>query len=371
MEWFMATKVATLFLDKKTRNIIIISSLCLILSLFSFILLPTLLLTLPTMAFTNESEANNLTNEYTNILVEYKKKIHEDIKVAHNEYKSQGKSIKNTEINYPSLSLIIAYDNVINKNRYQQEKTHNLNVSKEQIFKFLDNSMSYVLEGETLVSTVKSPEEIANFFNEKEEKQMFLAIYETMKRTDLDNKVPDVPFSDFDYLEGGIELPYLSQRDERWANAPYGIETIAQAGCGITSMAMVINGLIPEANVLPPELALWSYKNGHYVDNVGTAWSLFGALAKEYNLQMRNLSRNNPQDILDELSKGHPVVMSLDPGTFINGYHIIVLRGISSSGKILVSDPWSIENSKKEWDFSLLLAESSSLSPSCFWAFSR
>lgn len=372
MEWVMATKVAlqSLF-DEKTRKFIIGLILGIVIMLLGFVMLPTLLFSLPQMAFASETEAKDMTNQYIDILVEYKSKVHEDVKTARRNYSSQGKKISEVKINYPTLSVVVAYENVLNKNKYQGDKMSALKLSKEQLFYFLDSCMSYVVEGETLVAKVKTSEEIAKFFTLEEDRQMFSLVYDTMKKTDLDNSVPDVPFSDFEYLEGGIELPYLSQRDSRWANKPYGVETIEQAGCGIVSMTMVLNGLIPDLDILPPELAEWSYKNGHYVDNVGTAWSLFGALADKYGLTMKNLSRNNPQSILDELSKGNPVVMSLDPGSFINGYHIIVLRGISSDGKIYVSDPWSLDNSQKTWDFALLLAESSSLSPSCFWAFSK
>lgn len=372
MEWVMATKIAlqSLF-DEKTRKFIIGLVLGVVILLFGFLMIPTLLFSLPSMAFASENEAKDMTNQYIDILVDYKHKVHEDIKNARRDYSNQGKKISEVKINYPTLSAVVAYENVLNKDKYKKEKVEALKLSKEQIFKFLDSCMSYVVEGETLVAKVKTSEEIANFFTSEEDRQMFIMVYETMKKTDLDNSVPDVPFSDFEYLEGGIELPYLSQRDKRWANKPYGSETIEQAGCGVVSMTMVLNGLIPNLDILPPELAEWSYQNGHYVDGVGTAWSLFGALADKYGLKMKNLSRNNPQAILDELAKGHPVVMSLDPGSFINGYHIMVLRGISSDGKIYVSDPWSYEKSQQTWDFALLLAESSSLSPSCFWSFSK
>lgn len=372
MSWTLAIKLAlqSLF-DKKTRNFIIGLVLFIILGLLVVVTLPTILLSFPRMAFTSEEESNQMESEYTDILVEYKQKIHTDIKNAKSNYTSQGKKISRMKLNYPSLSLVIAYESVINKEKMLGEESEALKLSKEEIFQFLDTTMSYEVENEDLIAKVKSADEIANYFTSEEDKNMFKLVYETMRKTDLDNTVPDVEFKDFDYLEGGINLPYFSQIDKRWAYSPYGLETIQQAGCGIVSMTMVLNGLKPELNILPPELARWSYENGHYVDNVGTAWSLFGALANEYGLTMKNLSRNNPQTILDELAKGNPVVMSLDPGSFINGYHIIVLRGVTSDGKILVSDPWSIENSKKAWDFGLLLAESSSLSPSCFWAFSK
>lgn len=371
MEWIMATKVALQTLsDKKIRNLIIILILGIIIFLFSFSMIPTLVFSLPQMAFTSETEAKDMTNEYIDILVEYKHKIHDNVRTARKNYTNQGKTVSQIKINYPSLSAIIAYENVLNKDNYKKDKIGNFSLSKEQIFKFLDSCMSYVLEGNILVAKVKTSDEIANFFTSEEDKNMFKLVYETMKKTDLDNSVPDVEFTDFEYLEGGINLPYISQYDSRWAYEPYGTSTIKASGCAIASMCMVINGLIEDSNLLPPELANWSANNGYYIPGAGTAWSYFDGVAKKYNLNMKNLSRNNPQAILDELAKGHPVVVSMSPGHFTRGGHFIVLRGIDKNGKILVNDPASLERSQISWDFSLILAESSVLSPSCFWSFS-
>lgn len=320
MEWIMATKVAFKTLtDKKFRNLIISLILGIVIFLFSFLMIPTLLFSLPQMAFASETEAKDMTNKYIDILVEYKHKIHDNVRTARKNYTSQGKTITQVKINYPSLSAIIAYENVLNKDNYKKDKAEALNLSKDQIFSFLDNCMSYVVEGETLVAKVKTSDEIANFFKSEEDKNMFKLVYETMKKTDLDNSVPDVPFSDFEYLEGGINLPYISQYDSRWAYEPYGSSTIKVSGCAIASMSMVINGLLPDTNILPPELAKWSANNGYYIPGAGTAWSFFGAVANKYNLNANNLSRNNPQAILDELAKGHPVVVSMSPGHFTRG----------------------------------------------------
>ena len=371
MEWVMATKIAlqSLF-DKKIRNLLIALILGVVIFLFSFLMIPTLIFSLPQMAFSSETEAKDMTNKYIDILVEYKKKIHDDVRSAKKEYINQGKTISQIKINYPSLSVVISYENVLNKDKYKKDKIQALNLSKEQIFKFLDGCMSYMVEGETLVAKVKSAEEISKIFKSEEDRNMFILVYETMKKTDLDSSVPDVPFSDFEYLEGGIQLPYLAQYDSRWAYEPYGDSTVKESGCAITRLCMVIHGLLPDTNILPPELALWSANNGHYVSGAGTAWSFFGAVANKYNLNMKNLSRNNPQEILDELAQGHPVVVSMSPGHFTTGGHLMVLRGIDKDGKILVSDPASADRSNKSWDFSLILAESSVLSPSCFWAYS-
>jgi hypothetical protein len=46
-------------------------------------------------------------------------------------------------------------------------------------------------------------------------------------------------------------------------------------------------------------------------------------------------------------------------GHFTSGGHFIVLRGVTSEGKILVADPASYTRSEKEWDLNIILNEAS------------
>lgn len=47
----------------------------------------------------------------------------------------------------------------------------------------------------------------------------------------------------------------------------------------------------------------------------------------------------------------------MSQGHFTRGGHFIVLRGITSQGKILVADCASYERSQKEWDINIFLNE--------------
>lgn len=375
MEWYMATKLAfqSLFDErfKKVVLIIIAIFIGIAIMMFSIVSLPVILLNLPQTAFQSKEEADKTNGEYVNIMVEYKYKIHRELASRKKEFNSNDIKVTKIKANYPSLSILIAYDNVLNKNRYKEE-VPKIVIDKKKIFSFLDTCMIYDMDNEVFSSHVKSAEEIASInFENEEDKNMFISIYNTLKKTDLDNTVPDIKFSDLEYLEGGIELPYFNQYDKRWAYDPYGQSTIWKSGCGIASMCMILNGLIPDLNLLPPELANWSNSNGYYIYGSGTAWSIFPRLAKDYGLNIKNLSRDNPQSILNELSKGHPIVVSVSPGHFTNGGHFIVLRGITPDGQIIVSDPASLERSQKTWDYSIILTESSTLSPYSFWSFSK
>lgn len=48
---------------------------------------------------------------------------------------------------------------------------------------------------------------------------------------------------------------------------------------------------------------------------------------------------SDPNAVLKALSQGRPVISSQGPGLFTRGGHFIVLRGLTSSGKVLVNDP--------------------------------
>ena len=158
------------------------------------------------------------------------------------------------------------------------------------------------------------------------------------------------------FTDGGMEVTYYNQLDERWADIMYGTSgTIGQAGCGPTSMSIVISTLTGEAHD-PVELANWSVANGHRCEGNGSYHSLIPAAAQAYGLTVKkNL---DAQDIVDALSSGKLVVVIMSKGHFTNGGHFIVLRGVTSEGKILVADPASYRRSEQEWDLSIIMNES-------------
>lgn len=157
------------------------------------------------------------------------------------------------------------------------------------------------------------------------------------------------------FTDGGMEVVYYNQLDDRWANVMYGqSSTIGEAGCGPTSMSIVISTLTGEAHD-PVELSNWSVKNGHRCEGNGSYHSLIPGAAKGYALSCEgDLSA---QDIVDALSGGKLVVAIMSKGHFTTGGHFIVLRGVTAEGKILVADPASHRRSNQEWDLSLIMNE--------------
>lgn len=173
------------------------------------------------------------------------------------------------------------------------------------------------------------------------------------------------------FTDGGMEVMYYNQMDERWADIMYGTSsTIGQGGCGPTSMAIVISTLTGEAHD-PVKLARWSVANGHRCEGNGSYHSLIPAAASAYGLSCeKNL---DAQGIVDALSSGKLVVVIMSKGHFTRGGHFIVLRGVTSEGKILVADPASYGRSEQEWDLSIIMDESNKAAGSGgpYWAVGR
>ena len=178
-------------------------------------------------------------------------------------------------------------------------------------------------------------------------------------------------YEDVTLADGGMEVMYYNQLDERWADIMYGnSSTIGQAGCGPTSMAIVISTL-PGKPHDPVELARWSAANGHRCEGNGSYHSLIPAAAAAYGL---NCDRNlDAQGIVDALSSGKLVVVIMSKGHFTRGGHFIVLRGVTGEGKILVADPASYGRSEQEWDLSIIMDESNKAAGSGgpYWAIGR
>jgi hypothetical protein len=70
------------------------------------------------------------------------------------------------------------------------------------------------------------------------------------------------------------------------------------------------------------------------------------------------------------LASGKLVVALMHPGHFTNSGHFIVLRGVTSDGKILVAGPGNLGRSEQAWDLALILRESHTASGGGgpFWA---
>lgn len=159
------------------------------------------------------------------------------------------------------------------------------------------------------------------------------------------------------FTDGETQVTYYNQLDERWADKMYGTSsTIGEAGCGPTSMSIVISTLLGEAHD-PAELCAWSVDNGHRCEGNGSYHTLIPEAAEAYGLDCDGATKKQAQKIVNALSEGKLVVAIMSAGHFTSGGHFIVLRGVTEDGKILVADPASYTRSEKEWDLSIIIDE--------------
>ena len=159
-----------------------------------------------------------------------------------------------------------------------------------------------------------------------------------------------VDFTGLVFTDGATEVHYYSQLDSRWKNLPYGpIDTIGSSGCGPTSLAIAVSSLT-SLTVDPVTMCNWAYQNGYLCEGSGSYHSLIPEGAKHFGLTVDYAKPNEPQKIIDALSSGKLVVAIMGPGHFTTSGHFMVLRGVTSEGKILIADPASKTRSEQEWD---------------------
>lgn len=143
--------------------------------------------------------------------------------------------------------------------------------------------------------------------------------------------------------------PLLLQWDRRWGYVPYGDSNIGIAGCAPTCLSMVILSLTGKSEATPDVLADYSMKNGHYVEGIGTAWTLMSEGAKEYGLTVKELGLDE-DEMKVCLNRGGLIICSMRPGDFTASGHFIVIYDYDANG-FYVNDPNSRVRSDRQWSF--------------------
>ena len=216
-----------------------------------------------------------------------------------------------------------------------------------------------------LILTALSPDELMEKLGySSEEKNWARLLYNTTTNSQtISDTDPDYiasygsDYSGITFGSGSTQVVYYNQLDSRWAGIMYGrSSTIGQAGCGPTSLAIVVSTLTNK-NVGPVEVSKWSVANGHRCEGNGSYHSLIPKGAQHYGLKVEGAKKNEGQKIVDALSNGKLAIVIMNPGHFTRSGHFIVLRGVTESGKILVADPASFSRSSQEWELSIILHE--------------
>ena len=165
-----------------------------------------------------------------------------------------------------------------------------------------------------------------------------------------------------EYIAGCI---YFNQGDSAWNQNGY---CIAKAGCGPTSMAVVITSLTGKW-VTPLDTAIWGYQHGFY-SREGSAHEMIPAMAAAYGLRCQGAGTDY-QEIKKALKAGKPVVCLMGPGYFTRGGHFMVLVAIDNNDCVTVADVGSRTRSAYKYRLADVIAQSKGASAGGpFWVMS-
>lgn len=129
----------------------------------------------------------------------------------------------------------------------------------------------------------------------------------------------------------------FKQYDSRWGKKNYnGSSTMAQAGCGPTSVADIVYNL--DEKITPWKVAKWMKEHGYAIYGNGTAWSGIPAALKHYGLEdVREVEKM--ADVFDCIAKGYKAVFLMRAGfrggvTWTTSGHFIAVSAYKhESGK--------------------------------------
>lgn len=152
-------------------------------------------------------------------------------------------------------------------------------------------------------------------------------------------------------------LTYYNQNDIRWSNFLYGgKDPLSSYGCGPTVMAMLVTSLTGQ-QVLPTDMASWSYANNYWCPGQGSYHRLIKDSASAYGLKVTSIKDYTVKGIQDALNSGNLLVALMKKGHFTSQGHFLIITGMTNNGKIRIADSNNYENTKKEWDPVIILKE--------------
>ena len=173
----------------------------------------------------------------------------------------------------------------------------------------------------------------------------------------------------YDTVGRGVKrVVYFNQGEEPWKNMPYGTSTIGAAGCGPTSLAIVISTLTGQT-VNPQTTCAFSIRNGEYVSGVGTAHSFPTNAAKHWGLTCERVGKDRMDYVVQSLKEGKMVVEICEAYTITGSGsgHFIVLTGVTRDGYITIADCASRERTGKVYSVNTIKSYGRDLSAGAFW----
>lgn len=152
-------------------------------------------------------------------------------------------------------------------------------------------------------------------------------------------------------------LTYYNQSDSRWGDYLYGgKDPLSVYGCGPTVMAMVATSLTGN-QVLPTNLADWAASNKSWCPGQGSYHRLIADSSRAYGLQASSIRNYSLEGIIHALDSNQLVIALMKKGHFTKQGHFIIITQYTEDGKLRIADSNNYENTKVEWDPSLILHE--------------
>ena len=173
----------------------------------------------------------------------------------------------------------------------------------------------------------------------------------------------------YDTVGKGVKkVVYFNQTEEPWGSMPYGTSTIGAAGCGPTSMSIVISTLTGKI-VNPQTTCAFSMNNGEYVPGAGTAHSFIGNAPSNWGLTCERVGKDRMDYVVQSLKEGKMVVEICEAYTITGSGsgHFIVLTGVTRDGYITIADCASRERSTKAYSVDTIKSYGRDLSAGAFW----
>lgn len=148
-------------------------------------------------------------------------------------------------------------------------------------------------------------------------------------------------------------FPFLFQCQDEWRDSTFAGGTFCNAGCGITSMAMVISAITGDLTT-PPDLAKvqdcdttssgdcllqWATKYGFEGLNINTEAGLGSTASNEQIKQAFNKYLGEGYIIIASGNNGNSSFSNSTRNPFSSSGHYVVFYGLDSDGNWLIADP--------------------------------
>lgn len=161
----------------------------------------------------------------------------------------------------------------------------------------------------------------------------------------MKHNINKFPYKEGESLKLNRATPFYLQWDNRWAYESLSEANIGLAGCGPTSMSMVLSRLKKDASITPKTIGKDA---SEFMVEEGISWKFFSHEANKYGLKCQDVDKNKAA-IIEALKKG-PLIVSVNRGYFTLAGHIFVIDSYKD-GKFIINDPNSIKNTLRQWDY--------------------